>query len=113
MFVDELQRITDDHVSENNATLKTPAVWRRFIDELFHDIIEPDWTAKNKILVWDLDYLKSIAVYFATQDDAVLGTLHSNDYLFYFIHHFTFHFSFFFFFFFILSIVKFGSIELF
>ncbi|XP_046487451.1 endothelin-converting enzyme homolog isoform X1 [Neodiprion pinetum] len=72
MYVDDLQKITDDYIKDVNLSLTPRQIWRPFIEEVFKDIPGLDLTRKDKVLVEDLDYLKEIAVLISATDDEVL-----------------------------------------
>ncbi|XP_006610149.1 neprilysin-4-like isoform X1 [Apis dorsata] len=62
MLVDDLQKVTDEFVTEVNSTLTPKLLWRPFIELVFKDIDTLDLDNKDKVLIGDLEYLKEIAL---------------------------------------------------
>lgn len=75
MYVNDLQKITDEYVKDVNSSLTPRQIWRPFIEELFKDFPGLDLTRKDKVLVEDLEYLKKIAVLLSASEDDILGEL--------------------------------------
>ncbi|KAG7197330.1 hypothetical protein KM043_018444 [Ampulex compressa] len=74
MLVDELQKITDEYVIERNSTLQPKTIWRPFFELLFEDIVKLDLAGKDKILVANLDLMKTIALIIALADEEEIET---------------------------------------
>ena len=75
MSVDDLQKLTDEFVTEANASLTPKPLWRPFVESLFKDIDTLDLNGKDKVLIADLEYLKDIAFFFAESEEKELGEL--------------------------------------
>ncbi|XP_050586554.1 neprilysin-1 isoform X4 [Bombus affinis] len=73
MLVDDLQKLTDEFVSEVNSTVTPKPLWRPFIELVFKDIDTLDLNKTDKILVGDLEYLKEIALMLALTEEEELG----------------------------------------
>lgn len=73
MLVDDLQKLTDEFVIDNNATFTPKPIWRPFIESLFEGIVTLDLDDKDRVLIGDLDFLKSIAFILASFEEEVLG----------------------------------------
>ncbi|XP_053997359.1 neprilysin-4 isoform X1 [Hylaeus anthracinus] len=74
MTVDDLQKLTDEYVMEVNSTLTPKPLWRPFIEMLYKDVESLDLNGKDKILIGDLEYLKTISLVLATCEDEDLET---------------------------------------
>lgn len=75
MLVDDLQKLTDEFVSEVNSTVTPKPLWRPFIELVFKDIDTLDLNKTDKILVGDLEYLKEVALMLALTEEEELGKL--------------------------------------
>lgn len=75
MYVDDLQKVTDEYVRNVNDSLIPRKIWRPFIENLLSDYPDLDLTNKDKILVRNLDYLKQVAYLMSVYDDKILGKL--------------------------------------
>lgn len=75
MSVDNLQKLTDQYVTEVNASLTPKPLWRPFIESLFKGIDTLDLNGKDKVLIADLEYLKDVALYLALSEEEELGKL--------------------------------------
>ncbi|XP_048264333.1 neprilysin-1 isoform X2 [Bombus terrestris] len=73
MLVDDLQKLTDEFVSEVNSTVTPKPLWRPFIELVFKDIDTLDLNKTDKILVGDLEYLKEVALMLALTEEEELG----------------------------------------
>ncbi|XP_058792667.1 endothelin-converting enzyme homolog isoform X2 [Phymastichus coffea] len=73
IFLDDLQKLTDEYVKSINESLTPKEFWRPFIEELLKDVGNFD-PRKDKVLVGDLDYLKEIAIVLASSDEELLET---------------------------------------
>lgn len=73
MLVDDLQKLTDEFVTEVNSTLTSKLLWRPFIELVFKDIDTLDLDKKDKVLVGDLEYLKEVALMLALTEEEELG----------------------------------------
>ncbi|XP_033298235.1 neprilysin-4 isoform X1 [Bombus bifarius] len=72
MLVDDLQKLTDEYVSEVNSTLTPKPLWRPFIELVFKDIDTLDLNKTDKILIGDLEYMKEIALMLALTEEEEL-----------------------------------------
>lgn len=73
MYVDELQKLTDEYVTDFNSSLIPKPIWRPFIESLFENYVTLDLDKKDKILVSNLDYLKDTALILASYEEEELG----------------------------------------
>lgn len=73
MFVDDLQKLTDEYVIEINSSLTPKIIWRPFIETLFKDVVTLDLSGKDKVLVGNLEYLKDLALIIASRNEEDLG----------------------------------------
>jgi len=73
MLVDDLQKLTDDHVIDSNLSLTPTPIWRLFIESIFEGIDKLDLDNKDKILIGNLEYLKDVAVLLAYLEEEALG----------------------------------------
>lgn len=73
MLVDDLQKVTDEFVTEVNSTLTPKLLWRPFIELVFKDIDTLDLDNKDKVLIGDLEYLKEIALMLTLAEEEELG----------------------------------------
>jgi len=73
MLVDDLQKLTDEYVIDNNSSLTPKPIWRPFIESLFEGIVKLDLDNKDKVLVGNLDYLKNVALLLAFLEEEALG----------------------------------------
>lgn len=78
MLVDDLQKLTDEFVTEVNSTLTPKPLWRPFVELIFKDIANLDLNGKDKVLVGDLDYLKEVALMLTLAEEKELGEPFSN-----------------------------------
>ncbi|KAI4487997.1 hypothetical protein M0804_004845 [Polistes exclamans] len=74
MFVDDLQRLTDEYVIEVNSSLTPKIIWRPFIELLFQDVVTLNLSGKDKVLVGNLEYLKDLALVVASRDEQDIET---------------------------------------
>ncbi|XP_029037106.2 endothelin-converting enzyme homolog [Osmia bicornis bicornis] len=74
MLVDDLQKLTDEYVTEVNSTLAPKPLWKPFIESVFKDIDTLDLNRKDKVLIGDLEYLKEVALLLAASDEEELET---------------------------------------
>ncbi|KAL2723788.1 endothelin-converting enzyme isoform X3, partial [Vespula maculifrons] len=74
MFVDDLQKLTDEYVIEINSSLTPKIIWRPFIETLFKDVVTLDLSGKDKVLVGNLEYLKDLALIIASRSEEDLET---------------------------------------
>ncbi|XP_018348691.1 PREDICTED: neprilysin-11-like [Trachymyrmex septentrionalis] len=72
MLVDDLQKLTDDHVIDSNLSLTPTPIWRPFIESIFEGIDKLDLDNKDKVLIGNLEYLKDVAVLLACLEEEVL-----------------------------------------
>lgn len=73
MLVDDLQKLTDEYVTEVNSTLTPKQLWRPYIELVFKDIDAIDLDKTDKVLVGDLEYLKKVALMLALTEEEELG----------------------------------------
>lgn len=73
MLVDDLQKLTDEYVTEVNSTLTPKQLWRPYIELVFKDIDAIDLDKTDKVLVGDLEYLKEVALMLALTEEEELG----------------------------------------
>lgn len=73
MLVDDLQKLTDEYVTEVNSTLTPKLLWRPYIELVFKDIDAIDLDKTDKVLVGDLEYLKEVALMLALTEEEELG----------------------------------------
>lgn len=73
MLVDDLQKLTDEYVTDVNSTLTPKLLWRPFIEMLYKDVDSLDLNSKDKIMIGDLEYLKDIALVLSTCEEEELG----------------------------------------
>lgn len=73
MFLDDLQKITDEYVMSVNDSLTPIVLWKPFIEQLLEDVVDFD-PRRDKVLVGDLDYLKQVAVVLASSEEDLLET---------------------------------------
>ncbi|XP_026672989.1 neprilysin-11-like, partial [Ceratina calcarata] len=74
MLVDDLQKLTDEYVTEINSTLTPKPLWRPFIESLYKDIDTLDLNDKDKVLIGDLEFLKEAALVLALSEEQELET---------------------------------------
>lgn len=79
-LIDSLQELTDQYVKEINSSLVPKKLWRPYIEELFKDVEQIDLN-KDKVLVWNIGYMKDLAYLLDDTDDTTLGKCHL--YIFY------------------------------
>ncbi|KAG5318652.1 ECEL1 protein, partial [Pseudoatta argentina] len=72
MLVDDLQKLTDDHVIDSNLSFTPTSIWRPFIESIFEGIDKLDLDNKDKVLIGNLEYLKDVAVLLACLEEEVL-----------------------------------------
>ncbi|XP_034942864.1 endothelin-converting enzyme homolog isoform X2 [Chelonus insularis] len=75
MLVDELQKVTDMHVKQEDDTLEPKLIWRPYIEEIFKGIIDLELSENDKLLIANLGYLKDLAVLMASLEEDVLETI--------------------------------------
>lgn len=75
MHVDALQKLTDDYVRTINPGRKPQQIWKPFIEELFKDILKPNWRTRYKLWVYDLKHLQRVALLLANTDKNLLGDI--------------------------------------
>lgn len=75
MLVDDLQKLTDEYVTEVNSTLAPKPLWKPFIESVFKDIDTLDLNRKDKVLIGDMEYLKEVALLLAASDEGELGKI--------------------------------------
>lgn len=80
MFVDDLQKLTDEYVIEVNSSLTPKIIWRPFIEILFKDVVTLDLSGRDKVLVGNLEYLKDLALIIASRNEEDFG-IFSNSFL--------------------------------
>lgn len=74
MLVDDLQKLTDEFVTEANSTLTPKLLWRPFIELVFKDIDTTlDLDKKDQVLVGDLENLKEVALMLTLSEEEELG----------------------------------------
>lgn len=73
ILVDNLQKLTDEYVMDTNLSLTPKPIWRPFIESVFEGSITLDLDNQDKILIDDLEYLKNIALIFASLEEEALG----------------------------------------
>lgn len=73
ILVDNLQKLTDEYVMDTNSSLIPKPIWRPFIESLFEGSVTLDLDNNDKILIDDFEYLKNIALIFASFEEEVLG----------------------------------------
>ncbi|XP_012215455.1 endothelin-converting enzyme homolog isoform X2 [Linepithema humile] len=69
MYVDELQKLTDEYVTDVNSSLTPKLIWRPFIESLLENFVTLDLDNKDKILVCNLDYLKDAALILSSYEE--------------------------------------------
>lgn len=73
MLVDDLQKLTDEFVTEANSTLTPKLLWRPFIELVFKDIDTTlDLDKKDQVLVGDLENLKEVALMLTLSEEEEL-----------------------------------------
>lgn len=73
IFVDDLQKLTDEYVTSVNSTLTPKQIWRPFIESVFEQIVTLDLDNKDKVLIGNLNYLKDAALILAASEEEILG----------------------------------------
>ncbi|KAK2582464.1 hypothetical protein KPH14_004770 [Odynerus spinipes] len=74
MYIDDLQKLTDEYVIEANSSLTPKVIWRPFIETLFKDIVTLDLNGRDKVLVGNLEYLQTLAYIVASTNEEDLET---------------------------------------
>ncbi|XP_018302668.1 neprilysin-11-like [Mycetomoellerius zeteki] len=72
MLVDDLQKLTDDYVINNNLSFTPTPIWRPFIESIFEGIVKLDLDNKDKVLIGNLGYLKDVALLLAYFEEEAL-----------------------------------------
>ncbi|KAG5316370.1 ECE1 enzyme, partial [Acromyrmex insinuator] len=72
MLIDDLQKLTDDHVIDSNLSLTPTPIWRPFIESIFEGIDKLNLDNKDKVLIGNLEYLKDVVLLLACFEEEVL-----------------------------------------
>ncbi|KAL0121382.1 hypothetical protein PUN28_006713 [Cardiocondyla obscurior] len=72
MLVDTLQKLTDEYIMDTNSSFIPKPIWRPFIESVFEGVATLDLDNKDKVLIGNLDYLKHVALIFASFEEQAL-----------------------------------------
>ncbi|CAB0041351.1 unnamed protein product [Trichogramma brassicae] len=75
MLLDELQRLTDDHVRSVNVSIVPRPLWRPFVEELLRGLEVDFDPAQQKVYVDNLEFLQEIALVLSSTDEQLLETM--------------------------------------